>query len=207
MKTAEIFALCMIITIISFLGFAVENIWLAITKGFIDNRNMCLPFLIGYGLAIVAIYLMFGTPAELIFFGKKLPVKSAFVRTLIYFLAVMVCVSVGEILLGTLVEKTCHLYWWDYTRLPLHITRYTSIPTSIAFSLLITTFMQLFFQPLMDWFLQMDLDTLRVTSMTFMTLMTVDFLFNAVRIFKEKKLTPIWKINTTRTLGYRLLHS
>lgn len=207
MKTAEIFALCMIITIISFLGFAVENIWLAITKGFIDNRNMCLPFLIGYGLAIVAIYLMFGTPAELIFFGKKLPVKSAFVRTLIYFLAVMVCVSVGEILLGTLVEKTCHLYWWDYTRLPLHITRYTSIPTSIAFSLLITTFMRLFFQPLMDWFLQMDLDTLRVTSMTFMTLMTVDFLFNAVRIFKEKKLTPIWKINTTRTLGYRLLHS
>ena len=119
----------------------------------------------------------------------------------------MVCVSVGEILLGTLVEKTCHLYWWDYTRLPLHITRYTSIPTSIAFSLLITTFMRLFFQPLMDWFLQMDLDTLRVTSMTFMTLMTVDFLFNAVRIFKEKKLTPIWKINTTRTLGYRLLHS
>ena len=207
MKTAEIFALCMIITIVSFLGFAVENIWLAITKGFIDNRNMCLPFLIGYGLAIVAIYLMFGTPAELIFFGKKLPVKSAFVRTLIYFLAVMVCVSVGEILLGTLVEKTCHLYWWDYTRLPLHITRYTSIPTSIAFSLLITTFMRLFFQPLMDWFLQMDLDTLRVTSMTFMTLMTVDFLFNAVRIFKEKKLTPIWKINTTRTLGYRLLHS
>lgn len=207
MKTAEIFALCMIITIISFLGFAVENIWLAVTKGFIDNRNMCLPFLIGYGLAIVAIYLLFGTPAELIFFGKKLPVKSAFIRTLIYFLAVMVCVSVGEILLGTLVEKTCHLYWWDYTRLPLHITRYTSIPTSIAFSLLITTFMRLFFQPLMDWFIQMDLDTLRVTSMTFMTLMTVDFLFNAVRIFKEKKLTPIWKINTTRTLGYRLLHS
>lgn len=207
MKTAEIFALCMIITIISFLGFVVENIWLAVTKGFIDNRNMCLPFLIGYGLAIIAIYLLFGTPANLAFLGKKIGIKNTFIKILLYFLAVMVCVSVGEIVLGTIVEKTCHIYWWDYTRLPMHITRYTSIPTSMAFSLMITVFMRRFFDPLMTWFLKMDFEDLRFTSLTFMTLMIVDFVYSAVRIYKEKAMKSIWKIDTKNTLGYRLIHS
>lgn len=207
MKTAEFFALCMIVTVISFLGFIVENIWLTATKGYIDNRSMCLPFLIGYGLAILAIYLLFGTPAELVFLGKKLKIKSTFAKLLIYFFAVMVCVSVGEIILGTIVEKTCHFCWWDYTRLPFHITRYTSIPTSMAFSFLITTFMRHFFNPLMDFFLRMEPDKLQILSLTFMTLMTVDFLYNAVRIFKKKELNHLWKIDTRNSLGYRLIHS
>lgn len=37
--------------VVSFLGFVVENIWLAMTKGYINNRNMNAPFLQGYGLA------------------------------------------------------------------------------------------------------------------------------------------------------------
>lgn len=30
--------------LVSFLGFVVEDGWLALTKGYIDNRNMHLPF-------------------------------------------------------------------------------------------------------------------------------------------------------------------
>ena len=44
----SICALCMNIAFISFLGFCVENLWLAITKGYMDNRNMLFPFLFGY---------------------------------------------------------------------------------------------------------------------------------------------------------------
>lgn len=207
MKTTEIFALCLIVTIVSFLGFVVENVWLAITKGFMDNRNMCLPFLIGYGLAMVAIYFILGTPTEFALLGKKLKIKSRYVKLLLYFLAVMLCVSVGEIILGTIVEKTCHIYWWDYTRLPLHITRYTSIPTSMAFSMLITTFMHKFFMPLYEFFQKLDYNDLQVLAGSFMTLMTADFIHNAVRIYRDKEMRSIWKIDTTNTLGYRLLHS
>ena len=39
--------------VVSFLGFVVENIWLAMTKGYINNRNMNAPFLLGYGLLIL----------------------------------------------------------------------------------------------------------------------------------------------------------
>ena len=80
MKTTEIAALFMLIAVVSFLGFVVENIWLWGTKGYIDNRNMCLPFLIGYGLAIVAIHALFGTPSQLILLGKRLGIRNKIVK-------------------------------------------------------------------------------------------------------------------------------
>ena len=52
------------IAIISFLGYCVENIWLAVTQQYINNRNMYFPFLLGYGLAVVGIYLIVGTPKK-----------------------------------------------------------------------------------------------------------------------------------------------
>lgn len=207
MKTAEVFALCLIITIVSFLGFVVENVWLAVTKGFMDNRNMCLPFLLGYGLAMVAIYLMFGTPTAPRLFKKKLQIESAFLRALVYLLIVMTCVSLGEVVLGTIVEKSCGIIWWDYTRLPMHITRYTSVPTSLGFGMLITIFMRYFFEPLYNFFTKMNFEDLRITACGFMTLMVVDFVHSAIRTYKERSLAQIWRIDTTNTRAYKYLHS
>lgn len=206
MKTTEIFALCLIATVVSLLGFVVENVWLSVTKGFIDNRNMSLPFLIGYGIAIVAIFLLFGRPDAVVFFGKKLPIKSRFIRRIVYFLIITVCICVGEIVLGTIVEHTCHIYWWDYTRLPMHITRYTTIPTSMGFSMLICIFMNYMFEPLMSFFLQLDYVTLAFSAIGFISLLTVDFIVNAVKVFKSKSMQPRWRIDTTHSIGYRMLH-
>ncbi len=207
MKTTEIFALCLIITIVSFLGFVVENVWLSITKGFIDNRNMTLPFLLGYGIAIVLIYILFGTPGQLKILGFDTGIKSTFAQTVIYYFAVIVCVSVGEIALGTFVEKTCGIIWWDYTRLPMHITRYTSVPTSMAFSMGITVFMRRFFTPLMHRFMQMDFDNLRFFALSFMTLLGVDFIVSAIKVAMTREMKSTWKIDTTHTRAYRFLHS
>lgn len=206
MKSAEVFALCLVVTVISFLGFVVENVWLSITKGYIDNRNMTLPFLLGYGIAIVLIYVLFGTPEHLKIFGFETEITDTFVQTIIYYGIVIMCVSVGEIALGTFVEKTCGIIWWDYTRLPMHFTRYTSLPTSMAFSLGITVFMRRFFTPLMTRFLQMESDNLKFWAITFMTLLCVDFFVNAVRVATTGELRSTWKIDTTHTRGYRLLH-
>ena len=49
---------CWMIILISFVGFLVENIWNLLTSGQIDNRNMHLPFILGYGLAILGVYLL-----------------------------------------------------------------------------------------------------------------------------------------------------
>lgn len=206
MKTVEILALCMVLSVVSFLGFVVENVWLALTKGYMDNRNMCLPFLIGYGLAILAIYLLFGTPADVLFFGKKLEIKSKLVKKIIYFVIVMVCVSVGEILLGKFVELTCHFYWWDYSRLPLHITRYTTIPTSCGFALMITAFMDYVFIPLQNRFMTWNYWVLSFMSRTLLALMIGDFVYNAYKMKKNGNITSRWTVDTTDTKGYKLLH-
>ncbi len=79
----------LLIALILFMGFWVENIWIAVTKGYIDNRNFRLPFLLGYGLFVVGFALCFGTPDNV----------------------------------------------------PLKLSKYTAIPTSIAFAFMVTFFM------------------------------------------------------------------
>ncbi len=136
----DLYELGIMAALISFLGFILENIWLALTKGYIDNRNMNLPFLLGYGLAVVALYLAFGIPSE---FSFLLPEEAeTWRRVVIYFLCVMLCVSVGEILLGTATEKLCRIEYWNYSWILLHITKYTSLPTSTGFAALVTFFME-----------------------------------------------------------------
>lgn len=188
------YALCMIVAVVSFLGFVVENIFMAVTAGCIDNRSMYFPFLIGYGIAILLIYLMLGTPDDLCILGHKLAIDSKIKRILIYLGGVMICVSLGEILVGMLVEKFCGFEWWNYTEIPLHITKYTSVPTSLAFGSLITTFMNFFFEPLMNYFMSWNDTVLRVTAIAFMVIMIVDFLYAAYQMFKTKWVLIRWRI-------------
>ncbi len=193
MNEVNIFALFMMIALISCLGFLVENLWLAATKGYMDNRNMIFPFLIGYGLAAMAIYLLFGMPEELCVLGKVINVENRAVSYGIYFLLVMICISVGEIVLGTVVEKTCHFYWWDYSKLPFHITRYTSIPTSMAFTTIIVLFMGKLFLPIYNWFLIWDKTVLVVVSIGLMLIMVVDCVHSAYYMYTKKKMQQKWR--------------
>lgn len=178
--------------LVSFLGFVVEDGWLALTKGYIDNRNMHLPFLFGYGIAMVGLYLILGTPATMIlpFQIKK---KETFVRFIIYFVLVMLAVSVGEIILGTLVEKVCHFYWWDYTVIPLHITRYTSVPTSLGFALIITTFMDKFCIPILDHLAAIPAERATVLAWILGVSLSVDMVYSMYKMYRNHGGLKIWK--------------
>lgn len=206
MRTTDILALCMVVCIISFLGFAVENIWLAATKGYMDNRNMVFPFLLGYGFAILIIYALIGTPRKVWLLGRVIGIKKKTARLIYYFTGSMLCVSLGEILLGKLVEKVCHFYWWDYTKLPMHITRYTSIPTSLMFAGLITLFMDKFFIPLFQYAQKCNPTLLKVTAVPLTVLMIGDFLYSGYRMYKKKGIVTRWRIDTTGSLLYKKVH-
>ncbi len=194
MRTKKACALGLIITIISFLGFVVENVWLAITKGYINNRNMLFPFLLGYGLAVIAIYLMFGTPRDPHILALKPHVENLYLRVLIFFACAFVCISVGEWLLGTFVEHAFDIVWWNYTRLPLHITKYTSVPTSLGFAALVSVFIQFVFAPLYRAIVKMKGRVLAVLACVFMTLMVFDFVHSAVRMAQTHETMQIWRI-------------
>lgn len=153
-----------LVIVVSFLGFCLENIWLLFRKGQIDNRNMNLPFLIGYGAAILIIYFLLGIPQK----GK----------VWLFFLATFLIVSVGEILLGFAVEKYCGIYYWDYSTLPMHVTRYTSLFTSIGFSAVITCFFYRFFTPLMTLIKKHDCNWMHILYIVLLTVMLIDFLYS-----------------------------
>ena len=183
--------------LISLIGWIVENAWLALTRGYIDNRNMHLPFLFGYGVAAVALFLIVGTPSTMLlpFEVKK---KETFVRLLIYFLLMVVLVSIGEIILGTVVEKTCHFYYWDYTVIPMHITRYTSIPTSMGFALIITTFMDKCFVPIMNHLAAIPAGRATFLAWALGVALTADFVISFLKMHKLHHGLKLWRRNLSR---------
>ena len=92
------------------------------------------PFLLGYGLAVVGMYYVIGTPHDMRFLCI-FPIEGSRSYVLIcYAVTTGLLVSLGEMLLGTLTEKISGVVWWNYTWIPLHVTKYTSVPTSIGFA-------------------------------------------------------------------------
>lgn len=179
---------------ISFLGFLLENIWLAARKGYMDNRNMYAPFLIGYGIAVMGIYYVLGTPGNMRFFGT--PPESGPKSTFgAYFLITFILVSVGEIVLGKTIEKLTGVILWDYTKIPLHITRYTSIPTSIGFTVIIVTFMDCFFERIMNRLSEIEPSRANAYGIILMTIMVSDFLYNAARMSRTHRMMTSWRID------------
>ncbi len=181
------------LAIVSFAGFVVENIWLAFTKGFIDNRNMNAPFLLGYGLLILGFYFLFGTPGKMKLFGRKLFLTKRVLRILCYFLLAFLVVSICEVLLGSIVEGISKVELWNYTRLPLHVTKYTSVPTSCGFATIITVVMGKIFTPMMQWLEEMDQGHAMLLGLALTVILVVDFLVNAFRILRSGSLYTLWR--------------
>lgn len=204
----DIYSLTLAAAVISFLGFALENIWLALRKGYMDNRNMTLPFLLGYGLLVTGIYAVIGTPEEMhIVIPPKTPTQLQYV---IYFLLSAVIVSIGEILLGKTVEHIFGFEYWNYESLPLHITKYTSVPTSLGFALIITIFMGRCFPRIMEFILSINADTVQMIALISGTALTADFICSFAKMYKTRSLNVRYTIymsdirDTLRKTNYAL---
>ena len=190
----NIFNLGIMVAIISFLGFVVENVWLSITKGYINNRNMNAPFLLGYGLLVLFLFFLLGTPENLVKRGLLKKVQSRRMRYIVYFICSFMAVCIGEILLGTIVQRLCGIEYWNYSNIPMHITKYTSVPTSIGFASMITFFMGKCFTPLMSWISRMDSAWLRVLSVVLMAVMVIDFFKSFYCMIVSKNFYLKWQI-------------
>ena len=183
----DIFKLMFISVIISFLGYATENIWLLFTKGYMDNRNTVLPFLSGYGLSVVVFYLLVGTPSETHF-------------DVIYYVQAVITVGIGEILLGTFVEKYIGVVYWNYSWIPLHLTKYTSLPTSLGFAMITMLFMRYCFDPIMDTLALIPRDLLCPASVFLFVLINLDTLHGFMEMRKNHKQYSLWKIELPRSI-------
>lgn len=200
----NIYTIILMVTLVSFLGFLVENVWLAMTKGYVDNRNMYFPFLLGYGFAILSLYYILGTPKDATYL-KRLPfLDTPFKMVMFYWLCAFCFVCIAEVLLGTFIERTCQVVLWNYSRFTLHITKYTSVPTSTAFAFIITFYMDRCFTPIMQALSNIDYDTAKSVSLIFLVIMVSDFTYNAYRMYTHKDFNRVWKFDLKRHKYYRL---
>lgn len=189
----DVYSLGIMMAVISFLGFLLENTWLAVTKGYIDNRNMNAPFLIGYGLLVVGMYAVLGTPDEMSIFGTYTVTASKRGKILMYFVCSMVIVSISEIVLGTAMEKICKIEYWNYSWIPMHITKYTSVPTSIGFAAVITLFMGKCFDPIMSVICSIDTEGAKRASIVLVAIMAVDCAYSFRQMYKTHSLNVKWQ--------------
>ncbi len=197
-KGYDVYSLGIMLAFISFLGFLLENFWLAATKGFADNRNMRLPFLMGYGVLVTGMYLLIGTPENMLLWGK-IPVKAPKgEKFFIYFLCAFAVVTVGELILGHLTEKLCGFEYWNYERLPLHITKYTSVPTSTGFALIITSFMGACFEPIMEIISLINPEDIKSLSIILIAAMAIDTAAGFIKMYKNRGLNIRWTIYIKR---------
>ncbi len=186
-------ALSLVVAVVSLIGFIVENIWLVLRYGEINNRNMHLPFLFGYGLAMLAVYMLFGTSKNPKFILKALNLKNVYSRRIALYIMAFICVCLGESLIGIIVEKLCGFTWWDYTSVPLNLGKYTSVTTSALFALLILFFMDFIFTPLYNFFISLNPTLLKWLSISLLTIMSLDFINSALYMLVKKKLLKKWR--------------
>lgn len=194
LKRKNVYALIMVMVVVSLLGFCVESLFTVFMHGFLNNKNMVLPFLWGYGLAILLLYVLFGTPECPLWFTKPTNFTSRTEKYVYYFIIAFFGVCIGEIILGYLVEATCNIVWWDYSILPLNITKYTSVPTSTGFASLIFIFMRYIFNPLLDRFSSMNYTALKFIAISFATVLTLDMINSAIYMLIKRQTLQIWKI-------------
>lgn len=191
MKSKTIKTDIIMLTILSFIGFCLEDIWMIFRHGYLDNRNMYLPCLLGYGLFAVTLYYIIGTPNNLF---NKIELKKT-KGTIIYFLICFVLVSIGELLLGLFVEKTGGFSYWDYTSIPLHVTKYTSVPTSIGFALIITVFMNYIFLPLRNKINKIVDKIPLFLVILILVALIIDFIISFKTMYTNNGSNLLWKIN------------
>ena len=178
----------MMVIILSFIGFCFEDIWMIFRHGILDNRNMYLPFLLGYGLFVVALYYIIGTPNKIF---SKVKLKKPW-SIIIYFSVCFLLVSVGELLLGLFVEKTGGYSYWDYSTIPLHITKYTSIPTSIGFALIITIFMDFIYIPLRNKIEKLSDKVPLIIVIIMLIALIVDFFISSKTMYTNNGNNTLW---------------
>lgn len=134
-------------------GWLAENTVKLVSQGVIDNRYHILPFIFPYGLAFLAMHIALGDTDALTVFGKKVfkekTRRTAVLSNIIYVSVVCFFVFVGELAVGNFYELATGAVLWDYSALPLCLTKYVCLFSVIGYGVGAYLLMKLVFYPLL----------------------------------------------------------
>ena len=121
----------------AFIGWLAENTAKIFLSGYIDSRFHILPFISPYALVVFALHIALGNPDNLAFFGKRVfkkeSRKNKILSNVISYLAICFFVFFGELVVGNLWEILFGVELWNYSNLPLSVTQYTGVVSTLGF--------------------------------------------------------------------------
>ena len=133
-------------------GFIIECFATGISKGYIDSRFQRLPCILGYGIVVILLYLVFGTPNKTRFFKKgNLPRQEK--RSWAAFSLFLDCYPIHlfrRMGRGGIVRIINGAVLWNYSDVPLHIGKYVCLPFTLGFGAGAYVFMAFIFTPFMN---------------------------------------------------------
>ena len=185
--------------VFAFFGFCAENIGRMTVQHIFDCRHQLLPFLFAYGIALLAVYVLIGTPDDLRFFNIRIfrqkNTRNKILSHIIYFSVIFVFILGGEIAVGMIYEKFAGVILWDYSDIPTHITRYTSILTTLLYGGGVYLLMAFAFRPMMKLIMKMGLKAATIIDCTLGVAIVIDFLIMIIITFVTGSAPDYWSIS------------
>lgn len=182
-KTPSARAACIFLLMImtAFIGWAAENTVKLVTSGVIDNRYHVLPFIFPYGFAFLVMHLVLGDTDDIGFFGKKIFKKkslgSKILSNLLYVFIVCLFVFLGELGVGNAYETLTGATLWDYSEMPLHLTKYVCLSSAFGYGIGAYAVMKFMFYPLLNQLWNYgNIKSIRIVDCTLGTLVVLDSL-------------------------------
>ncbi|MCD8372484.1 MAG: putative ABC transporter permease [Clostridia bacterium] len=182
----------------SFFGFLAENIARMATKHIFDCRHQLLPFLFAYGIALFAMLLILGTPDEMRIFNKRIFAKKGLkyrvLSHITYFAIIFAFVFLGEIAVGEFYEACTGVILWDYSDIPLHVTKYTSVISGAAYGGGAYLIMAFGFKPMMKLIQKIGRKTAIILNCTLGVAIVIDFIIMVVTVFVTGAAPEYWSV-------------
>lgn len=164
--------------IVSHIGWVMEMLLFYFSFGIIADRGfLMLPFCPIYGITLLAVYYLIGTPHS----GGVLIswLECGGVRTIMYFLLAILIPTFAEAAVGEIMEKISGRVLWDYSGMRFNIGKYVSVESSLIWGVLIL-FSMLLFEPILCALSRIDRLIAKRICSVLISAITVDFIVNLV---------------------------
>ena len=189
----RLFVICVTISLV---GWIFETLGCLVAFGALSDRGfLTLPLCPIYGISIIAIYLLVGTPVQLsgplggkirkTALWKKVVQNKKWRKYAFYFVFVTLLSTAAELVTG-LAVKPFGVELWSYEDQPLNLWGVICPTYSLLWGVLITAFMSLAWQPLYDLIFKIKKHTLYSLSLTLAVPIAADFSVNTIKLFWNK---------------------
>ena len=138
---------------VAFLGWIVENAFKFFVSGWFDSRFHFLPFISPYASLPLAFHIALGSPDDVCLFGWKIfkvrTRKTVILSNILTYFLMSLFVFLGELAVGNLWDVLFDVQLWNYHNLPLNVTQYTSIATTLGFGLFAYVIFKFIYKPIL----------------------------------------------------------